>query len=205
MVHSPHFFSTLVCKIPHFKYFFNPSLSRVSMILPKPPSWYLVMSVLTAPGWRLRPMTWWPASAALLIHGADDVQRPGLFNQLVMIVDKCIFNEDEARIINWSWSWIWYNFSTAWQCWSALPGIHKVGLGWTLASTAFYMKSEKLKNILPLDQGHCTRPLIQSERRHLCWACPKFWWASFHADWLCKKDLPKGLFTYSWCIAILQI
>ena len=27
---------------------------------------------------------------------------------------------------------------------------------------------EKLKNIFPLDQGHCTRPPIQSGRRHLC-------------------------------------
>ena len=46
---------------------------------------------------RRRATSTGSAPAPLLIHGTDDVQRPGLFNQLVMIVDICAFSMRTRR------------------------------------------------------------------------------------------------------------
>ena len=57
------------------------------------------------PSWKVpqrrRATSTGSAPAPLLLHGADDVQRPGFSNQLFIIVNvqSCIFNEDEAGIV----------------------------------------------------------------------------------------------------------
>ena len=41
-------------------------------------------------------------------------------------------------------------------------------LGYTRWALDELLRSQSNSNKIPVDQGHCTRPPIQSERRHLC-------------------------------------